>query len=46
VPVSVSVSVSVPAPEVAPVPVRPLEPVKANPSPFAFVEQAWSARFS
>jgi hypothetical protein len=44
------------APEAAPVPapvpvseaapVRPLEPVKANPSPFAFAEQSWSARFS
>jgi hypothetical protein len=45
-----------PAPEVAPVPapvpapeaapVRPLEPVKPDPSPFAFAEQSWSARFS
>ena len=34
----------VPVPEAAPV--RPLEPVKPSPSPFAFVEQAWSARFS
>lgn len=43
--VAVDVVVAV-AVGVAPVPVRPLEPVKAHPSPFAFVEQAWSARFS
>jgi hypothetical protein len=36
----------VPVPEATPVPVRPLEPVKPDPSPFAFVEQSWSARFS
>ena len=40
------------APEAAPVPVseaapvRPLEPVKPDPAPFAFAEQSWSARFS
>ena len=46
VPAPVPVPVPVPVAEAAPVPVRPLEPVKPSPSPFAFVEQAWSARFS
>ena len=46
VPVPVPEVVAAPVVETAPVPVRPLEPVKPSPSPFAFVEQAWSARFS
>jgi hypothetical protein len=43
-PVVGAVPAPVPAPEAAPV--RPLEPVKPDPSPFAFAEQSWSARFS